>query len=275
MTTKAVPYTTAQRELADIKGPCPVCGALMYDTDVDSRASLAIIEESAAAKYAAEHLEFVCRKCCALRDHERVRRQAARKVDRMIEETFAQGLYLRESAIRDTFAQSDPAIERLSPEVWCAARRWKVGDHTLWVRGPQGTGKTFLAHCILSSMLTQGVSIAEMTGSEINKIGNDWHPNDGVKTFRPVALLLIDDIDSPAWTHRGIDVLRDMLDFRYRRGLSTLVTANNSGQVLRDRLKQVHPNPAVPGTALDRLQPVDVLELAGQSHRGVAQKEIA
>ena len=98
-----------------------------------------------------------------------------------------------------------------------------------------------------------------MTGSEINKLGNDWHPDDNLKTYLPVAVLLIDDIDSPAWTPRGIDVLRDMLDFRRRRGLSTLVTANSTGKALMARLLTIHPNPAVPGTALDRLQPVDAL----------------
>jgi DNA replication protein DnaC len=195
----------------------------------------------------------------------------ARRIENLIRETDARGLYSGDTLIGHTFAHTHEIALQEHPQAFERAKAWAPTDKNLWVQGPRGTGKTWLCHCILAAHLVQGVSVAEVSGTVLNQMGREqWR--DQAQPFCACEVLLIDDIDCPSWTPWGMEVIRHIVDVRHKRR-ATLVTANSTGAALAKAMcDSIHRmgsgSPAMPGTILSRLQPIEVIQMDGKDLRG-------
>jgi DNA replication protein DnaC len=79
-------------------------------------------------------------------------------------------------------------------------------------------------------------------------------------------VLMIDDITNAPWTPRGMGVLRDLLDVQHECGARVIVTSNNKPQDVQAALEKVVDSGYVE-SMLDRLHPVTVCEMRGNSYR--------
>lgn len=210
---------------------------------------------------------YRCSRCEATGYRRAEQRAEKESLAQLIRRTLNAGLYTRE-AMEHTFSTSDPACETQNAAVWVQARQWTTKSPNLWVCGPKGTGKTYVCECILSGVLAQGVSVGAISAVEVNQSGQRYDAAERMRPYRGLSLLLLDDIDTPSWTRAGVDLLRDLLDYRYRTHHKTLVTANTEEDHFQRVLRGIRPdNPSIAGALVERLKPILRREMGGPSLR--------
>lgn len=173
------------------------------------------------------------------------------------------------SARRETLEESSEEVMRRNPDVWMALSKVPLGKN-VWIIGIPGTGKTFLAHCCANNHLDRGISAASVQGDQINQIGGmfDEKRAAALKPLKSVRLLVIDDIDKPTYTSRGIDALLAVMDARERSKLRTIFTANTTGAWCSRTWERVRPdNPSIAKSIVERMMPIDSYTLTGESLR--------
>lgn len=174
---------------------------------------------------------------------------------------------------RVCFRKSDALVEALNPEAWAAARRWRE-QRNLYVFGPTGVGKSFLARCCLHRAFQHGREVAEVSARRFTKVSDTFAEGRGLfNAWKEATVLLLDDIDKAMWNPDRVGALWELLDARASARRRTLVTGNVSPPELAQILHASNTgaglrNEATVDATLERLRPCETLRLDGESLRG-------
>jgi len=200
---------------------------------------------------------------------------------------------------RQNFRLSNPKYEARFPDVYSTAKSW-TGSTNVYIHGPAGTGKTFLAHAMLCSamanraaqwldanapVLSEHIALSENDGDciaetdaaefchRVYQYGRQIVPDWAIKP----RVLLFDDICKGDWNTHTVPGLFAMLDGRMRAGRTTIITAQSNISELAEIIKRAVKNEARAGERyanpiLDRLAPLTVLEMSGSSLRGLPDR---
>lgn len=257
---------------ADYLAPCPECHKPFTGFDL---ASMGVTADEVAewrtrpAVHDMSKLAYHCHACIVNIEHQNAREKAESRQRKLAYNTYRFGL-MPKDAKDETIENSSDSVMGRNPEAWLLAGRG-CPTSNLWVKGEPGTGKTFYAHCIANLALASGTSVASVKGERINAIGDlfDEKRQTALKDLREVRLLIIDDIDKPTYSPRGLDVMLSLMDARMRGKLRTIFTANASGSWLAGVWKNVRPdNPSIAKSIMERMLPVQTIEITGESLRG-------
>lgn len=285
-------YATPIEELRAIIGPCPSCEreASMLDMIdpeanppgpikeaelrriLDNRRAMLADPARAGMARAIDAMRFVCGPCAArlaMASDSQRRAEAAAALKRDVYRRGEMPL----AALRSTFRVADPAICALNPSAWRIASEWP--PRNLWIAGPKGTGKTFLAECILNAAIERNVTAMESLAHSISEAGGaaEGDKRRFVHRHASAGLLLIDDIDKPLWGGLGLEVLWRIIDGRHRARLATVVTAQFTGNETKrawaDRFAQ---NLSIVDSMFDRLLGCTGIRMQGESLRASGGK---
>ncbi len=202
----------------------------------------------------------ICERCYEAK----LRRERVRDLARRLS---AEGLYGRASQAV-SFRNSDASIEARNPDAWKAMRAYR-GKKNLFIAGAVGSGKTHGARCVLTRAMNSEWLVGELSALELFRLHRDFD-RERFDRFVDVRALLVDDIDKTAqWTAARIECLWEVLNERGEsNGRRTIITANSTPKRLRETLIEQTGNEALVGATLDRLVPLEVVELRGESNRG-------
>lgn len=205
---------------------------------------------------------------CDCRREQVEREEKQRKVQIEIERLSREGL-TDKAYSKNTFENDDGQ----RPKLLAACKRYcdafvkdlePEGTGILFY-GPTGTGKTYLACCIVNELIANGISaMVTSLPTMINIIQND-KGGESEKLYdriRNVRLLVIDDLGVESKTPYRMEVAYQIIDTRYRSGKPLIVTTNLTKEQLM--------NPAtiedqrIYERILERCKPIAVL---GESRR--------
>lgn len=152
-----------------------------------------------------------------------------------------------------TFENDDNANAHISSvaqkyveNFWTMRQRGKG----LLLYGGVGTGKTYIAACIINALVEQGTS-CKLTN--FSRLANEWMAReftekqnfvDGLNTY---DLLVIDDLGSERSTDFMNELVYSVIDTRHKSGKPLIVTTNLSGDDLK------HPNDVTAERVYSRL----------------------
>lgn len=210
-----------------------------------------------------------CDDCAAEKTAALEREQLREDCRRRYFDAAARGL-LTNQFRRASFATSSKEIEALNPDAWKQGREWRRKEN-IWISGPMGCGKTFLALCMLRKAFVAGYEAAEVTALQYAKDSETFRPTLS-PMIKPVDVLLLDDIDKCEWRGDRLDALWELLNYRMSAGLRTIVTSNMTPRNFLLDLRQRASRGATVNTsradaALDRIKPVIQIEMEGKSLR--------
>ncbi len=168
---------------------------------------------------------------------------------------------------RDCWAASNQDIERDREGAYAVGAAYGRGEYrNAWICGPPGTGKTFLARCMINARIERGEYAGEVKAHAINGSAL-W--DDAVRRYAAPTALLIDDIDVFDWTTKGWDVLRAVIDARYDARRDTIITAQRTGRAFAERVIECGIDRGSVLSMLDRMRAGNVaIVMDGKSLRG-------
>jgi DNA replication protein DnaC len=174
------------------------------------------------------------------------------------------------------FDTSDPAKVRAHQEQFEIALDYD-GTRTLWIQGLKGTGKTWVAHCIMNAWLDEGGSVGEVNSSEICILSRMYGSRIEVRIaeYVGVGLLLIDDIDSAEWTAAAVDILRDVVDKRRAAHRPIIVTSQRTGAATKTRMRELTNHVTAIESLMDRFMPFKSVTMLGGSFRAEEQMSLS
>ena len=190
-----------------------------------------------------------------------------------------------EQRVEECFERSDRATEDRTQSIsraWEWAREWNIDAEKSWaiVCGPVGTGKTYLARCILNRAMQSGLSAREIEAADLIRLNNGWSENEKkMAALLKADVFLIEEVGLVSWTKDALVALRRVIDAAYknkRRGV-VLMTSNLSVDEL---IKAWHA--PVKGTEWevifesmrDRMRKVQRLMMDGSTLRKGAQNNL-
>jgi DNA replication protein DnaC len=120
----------------------------------------------------------------------------------------------------------------------CKHREWAI------FQGDVGTGKTFLARCIVNDVLDRGSTAQLITWSEVlRKIRQTFSDSTAgneqaiIEQLGALDLLVIDDYGAQrSNSDFALAKLQDIIDARYQRGRMTVITTNLNPQGFADSM---------------------------------------
>lgn len=140
--------------------------------------------------------------------------------------------------------------ELYSPEaknVYRAAQKYAASSTRggLYISGPKGTGKTFLAALIAGEKLRQGlptlfVFVPDLLDS-FRQAMHDGQGDDVAKTAREADFLVLDDMGAERATAWVAEQLMALINYRYSHQLPTVITSNYQLDELADHLSGMGP----------------------------------
>jgi DNA replication protein DnaC len=237
---------------------CPTCGMEME------------FERPTGAFAFACGLDFYCDACADAKIREI---EAAEKATRL-RERFA-NLRSRELLTPEfrqaSFRASDQTIEAINPEAWAAGRGWNKKQN-VYVYGPTGVGKSYLARCLVKRVFQTETNVAEVSARAFCK-STDTFGEARLGDWKSATALLLDDIDKASWTSDRVVALWELLDARSSNHRPTIVTGNVTPVDLRAILREASAkgrseNATSADAALERLRPCLTIHLTGKSQRG-------
>ncbi len=218
-----------------------------------------------------------CERCCDMKEEELKEMRDRARMNRLRKKLTWLGIVPPEFA-KCCHMDSDEAIMMENPELWEWARAWTPDMESAWYFGNRGTGKTFLARCILNALLDKGISVGELSAVKFNQIAKrrfyEWHEER--KIYGQVQVLLIEDIDKAVWTPEGMSELYSLVDERYSNDRRTFVTTNATVEWCSQQWDEAsRGNASLPGTIRDRLKPIRRVKLTGTTLRIGGQSEFS
>lgn len=215
---------------------------------------------------AIKNIAYLCAACLNRADGVRREEIRARQIRQLRHRCYSTGLLPR-VAEGCTFADSSHNLEERNPDLWNLCRLPLTQN--LWIHGMPGTGKTYLARCVLNAALDDGHRAAEISALTVNEIASRFKWQDELKRYADVSILLIDDMDKPRWTPAGLDAMFYLMDRRNARKTARLiVTANQRSKDAVQPWYSVRPdNRSIPMAICERMLPIKNVEMVGQSIR--------
>lgn len=179
-----------------------------------------------------------------------------------------------------SFRNSAPDIEAMNPEAWGLGRAWKATQN-LYIFGPTGVGKSYLARCCLKRVFQANRNVAETSARAFCKTTDTFNEGRGrFMEWKTVPALLLDDIDKTTWTMERVGALWELLDARSSGRRVTIITGNVNPKDLRELLQEAcmagkASNSTCADAALERLRPCLTLHLTGTSQRRIDHPKTA
>ena len=178
------------------------------------------------------------------------------------------------------FSTSDPKKER-NNEAWKFGRAWPTflkaqntqtkSLNNAYFFGPTGTGKSFLARCMLTRCIALRISVFECTGFTLSRNifeGARERSNTMLRRACWSRALLIDDLDKGCWNKISLSTLWSVLDARSHHSKATIITSNLSKASLVSFFRErVEENTSLADGTLERLIPCSTFEFTGESIR--------
>lgn len=148
---------------------------------------------------------------------------------------------------------------------WNLDEKWR----STYLYGDFGTGKTYVARCILNEALKTGRALVDINGARLAKmLRQQFNQDKVVEWCKYYSMLLIDDIDKVFWKEREIEGLWEIFEARSDRGLKTIITANIHPKEFRDMIALgCGGNQTIAESLIQRLHPCLILEFKGESLR--------
>lgn len=111
------------------------------------------------------------------------------------------------------------------------ARKASQEHSGLILSGMRGTGKTHLAIAIALDAMHHGrQAIFRLVNELLDEIRQAVRDNEDyhglIRRFKEVPCLILDDLGKEKQTESGIDYLYQIVDYRYRNNLQTIITTN-------------------------------------------------
>lgn len=283
-------YTTDELRAAYIEhvGPCRACGQIgsPYTASISRQELVDIwttdrrLQEMRPTMNAS--LDNIarggcCDDCCDMGEKQRLEIQEHGRIVRLREKLRNLNIIPKEFA-KCCHADSDEDIMMANAELWEWARSWTPTMESAWIFGDKGTGKTFMARCILNALLDKGIAVGELSAVTFNQIAKrrfyEWHEEREI--YGNVTVLLIEDIDKAIWTPEGMSELYSLLDERYSNARRTFVTTNATIEWCSQQWEEAsRGNESFPGTIKDRLKPIRRIKLTGPTLRKGGQSEFS
>lgn len=176
---------------------------------------------------------------CKCADEERTRQEKLRKqAERAARIMQMKSVGFTDAVMKDwTFAKDDKANSKVSELAMKYVQKFDTArekGNGLILCGTVGTGKTFIAACIVNALIERGVPclmtnftriINTLSGMRENKQGYIDKIND-------CDLLVIDDFSVERQTEYAQEIVYEVIDSRYRTGYPLIVTTNLTRQEL-------------------------------------------
>lgn len=176
--------------------------------------------------------------------------------------------YITSELLGCTFENSRPGFE--DQVAYEKARTWHPDlGQCVYLSGDVGTGKTYLARCLVNRVLDTGGIAAAVNGFGFQGLLDRGWESTGVAWLYGPSVVLIDDLDKASWQERHLLALWEVLDQRRAGSRPTILTSNFDPDGLRKWWEQRLPNNISTIQAIfDRLRPRPlVLALCGASRR--------
>ena len=138
---------------------------------------------------------------------------------------------LTTSQLRHTFVNYEAGTSKELKEAKQAAILAAKDNTGLVLSGRRGTGKTHLAVAIAIYAMKHGQqAIFRLVNELLNEIRRAVAENSDyygvIQKFKEVPCLVLDDFGKEKTTDFGLDALYDIVDYRYRNELQTIITTN-------------------------------------------------
>lgn len=263
MTTACIPATT--QALRSESTTCTKCGQDMtFDVDADADMANPYMRIVDSWKQ-----YLACDDCIAAFDAERSKNERLVNIAARVRLAVRDGDLFGDPRASCSFDRSDKAIEAVNYSVWETARNWNY-DANLYVYGPVGVGKTYLARCLIAKALSDGYGAAELSSRRIVNVLRKFDGDAALLRWSRVKVLLIDDIDKiDLHVRDSLTALWELLDRRSKQhGRWTIVTSNmDSDGLYTSATRHEHGNGSLVTSLMERLLPVTKLEVQGKSLR--------
>ena len=135
------------------------------------------------------------------------------------------------SQLRQTFASYDTGECKELMRAMKAAVTAARNNTGLVLSGKRGTGKTHLAVAMAVYAMKHGRgAIFRLMNELLNEIRQAVAENGGyfsvIQGFKEIPCLVLDDFGKERTTDFGLDALYEIVDYRYRHELQTIITTN-------------------------------------------------
>lgn len=139
---------------------------------------------------------------------------------------------------RFCFSLDDKAQSENSQLCQRYVQRWEkmcAGNFGMIFSGPLGTGKSFLAACIVNSLCNQGVpAIIVTTARLVNVVRASRDPQKIMDDLNAFSLVALDDLGAERDTDFAVEVLESFVNSRGLAARPLLVTTNLTGAQLSE-----------------------------------------
>lgn len=181
------------------------------------------------------------------------------QVERSLDESGLRGA-IKEKTF-DTFIAREPwqkkakgICERFAadPEGW------------LFLSGPTGCGKTHLCTAVVGSLIEKRIPVRYMLyRDEMSRLkyAEREDRNNILRTFKTAGVLYIDDLFKRGATDAELRIMFELLDFRYRGNLMTIVSTELSSDEL------INMDEAIAGRIIEKSTKVLINAKAGRNYR--------
>ena len=271
---------------AEHLGPCWICGRddMTDESDCDREFLVGIWTRDRRLQAGRPQMNAsfdriargtVCHQCCDASDAKMAATKDRARIDKVKARIRHLGILPKEF-YGCCFSESRSRYMEPREELWEEALAWTPKSDALWIYGDKGTGKTFMARCILNAQLDKGVSVGELDAVEFNRMAirkfYDWH--DKLDAYAKVRVLLIEDIDKAEWSPHGLSELFGIMDKRYSNQRRTLITTNQTIEYCIGVWRNAVPNnKSLPGAIQDRLKPIKRIAMEGKTLRQGGKNE--
>lgn len=204
-------------------------------------------------------MPWLCEQCADTRKMQAQAQTAEMRLRKLRQNCYA--TTMPADAAGWTFAANDTGLERNNEESWLQARTMPPMSKNVWINGPPDTGKTRLARCLLNATIDKGHTAGELSAIQLNATAARWEWDRELERYATVHTLLLDDLDKPSWTPKGLDALWWLVDRRCNARRPMIVTANAGGRAVRESIGSRTGNPTMAASIVRRLMPVDRIEL--------------
>ena len=136
----------------------------------------------------------------------------------------------------------------------------------LFISGPSGCGKTHLCTAVVGRLIDQGIPVRYMLyRQEIGRLkpmsDNKVQAKEDLQKLKTCRLLYIDDLFKGGTSGSEIRIMFDLLDFRYRGNLKTIISTELSSEQLTEI------DEAIAGRILEKSRKVLINSVPGRNYR--------